>query len=342
MLDISIQSEAMDALNEKHAGQDGLPYALILHSPATNAVAHISARKKSYTVNSITKKGTLRSGELTVFVENFVSPLRISAHKLLDALAIELTKQTDYRGKVIPFATVTIPLAQYMQLCGQNQNNKPQVDKARRNAEEDLNALLRISFEWRGHNPGEKKGVFKTNLLASFKLKNGTITATFTPTLTAYLQSAYLMHYNLNLFKLNGHNPNIWFIARKLNEHYSITQNQNTGTAGTLSVNSLLRAAPDIPSYEEVTESDRHYAKRIIKPLEESLDQLVNAGILREWTYWNARNKPLSDKQLTNMTYETFTKLYIHFEFMDALQDTRKVLEAKKAGPVKKRPRRRK
>lgn len=222
--------------NEALAAQNGQIYALMLHSPATNAVAHTSTRQKPFAVNAITSEGTLRNGELTLFVKDFVRPFRISAHKLFDALAMELTKQTDYRGKALPFATVTIPLSQYVELCGGDPDSKPQADKARIRVEEDLDTLLKISFEWRGHNPGDKKGVFKTNLLASYELKHGTIKATFTPTLTVYLQGAYLMRYNTKLFELSGRNPNIWHIARKLNEHYSVYKNRDAGTANTLSV----------------------------------------------------------------------------------------------------------
>lgn len=78
--------------NEALAAQNGQIYALMLHSPATNAVAHTSTRQKPFAVNAITREGTLRSGELTLFVKDFVRPFRISAHKLFDALAMELTK----------------------------------------------------------------------------------------------------------------------------------------------------------------------------------------------------------------------------------------------------------
>ncbi|MCD7908195.1 MAG: hypothetical protein LUH04_11035 [Clostridium sp.] len=311
-------------------------YALMLQNSATNAIAHTSARKNSFTVHPVTKEGTLKSGDLTLFIKDFVSPLRISAHKLLDALAIELTKQIDFRGTSMLHTKVTLSLKRYMDLCGQNPNNKPQVDKARILAEEDLNTLYHVSFEWR-EGVG-KRNFFKTRLFSDVEFKKGDITATFTPTLAEYLQNAYLMQYNLSLFKLSSRNPHIWHIARKLNEHYSIYKNRTAGTANTLSVQSLLRAAPDIPSYEEVTEADRHYMKRIIMPLENSLEQLVEAGVLREWTYWNARNRPVSGKQLANMTYETFIKLFVHFEFVNTLPDPIPRLEGKKPRPGRRIP----
>lgn len=305
-------------------------YALMLQNSATNAIAHTSARKNSFTVHPVTKEGTLKSGDLTLFVKDFVSSIRISAHKLLDALAIELTSQTDYRGNPAQAAHVTLPLKRYMELCGQNPDNKPQVDKARILAEEDLTTLYHVSFEWR-EGKG-KRNFFKTRLFSDVEFKKGTISATFTPALAEYLQNACLMQYNTKLFGLSSRNPHLWHIARKLNEHYSIYKNWEAKTADRLSVKALLKAAPDIPSFEEVAKSNRHYTDRIIKPLEESLDQLVGAGVLREWTYWNTRNKPLTNKQLAAMTYETFIKLYIHYEFVDALP-----IKAKKSRSEKKR-----
>ncbi|MDR1489063.1 MAG: hypothetical protein LBS65_01055 [Desulfovibrio sp.] len=100
------------------------------------------------------------------------------------------------------------------------------------------------------------------------------------------------------------------------------------GTANTLSVSSLLKAAPDFPSYERVMAGDRNLSKSIIKPFEACFDQLVEAEFLSEWAYWNARNQPLTDAQLAALAYNTFIKLYVHFEFKHTPPDQTPRLEA--------------
>ena len=311
-------------------------YAPMLQGPATNTLAHTSARKESFIMDAITKVGTLESGELKLFIDGFEGSLRISARKLLDALAMELTKQTDYRGSFLPPMHVTLPLERYMTMCGQDTSKKVRVDEARKRVKEDMNILFRASFEWKGE--GRDKGDFlKSRICTDIAFKKGSMQFVFSPTMAAYLQHAYLMQYNMELFKLDSRNPHLWLIARKLNEHHSMDNNQAAGTANTLSVTSLLKAAPDIPSHEDVAKTDRHFTKRIIQPLETSLDQLVAADFLSEWTYWNARNAPLTDEQLDALDYNTFIKLYVHFEFKHTPPDQTPRLEAKKARPVRKK-----
>lgn len=312
-------------------------YAPMLQGPATNTLAHTSARKDAFIMDAITKVGTLESGELKLFIDGFEGSLRISARKLLDALAIELTKQTNYRGSFLPPMNVALSLERYMEICGQDTSKKGRVDEARKRVKEDMNILFRASFEWRGE--GRDKGDFlKSRICTDVAFKKGTIQFNFSPTMAAYLQQAYLMQYNMNLFKIDGLNPHTWLIARKLNEHHSMDSNKTAGTANTLSVASLLKAAPDIPSHEEVAKTDRHFTKRIITPLETSLDQLIGAGFLSEWTYWNSRNTPLTDGQLAALDYNTFIKLYVHFEFAHTPPDQTPRLEAKKTRPVRKKP----
>ena len=65
--------------------------------------------------------------------------------------------------------------------------------------------------------------------------------------------------------------------------------------------------------------------------------QLVAAGFLSEWTYWNAQNAPLTDEQLAALDHHAFIKLYVHFEFAHTPPDQTPRLEAKKTRPVRKK-----
>lgn len=307
-------------------------YALLLQNSATNAITHTSVRKNAFTVHPITKEGTLKSGDLTLVIEDFTNPLPVSARKLFDALAIEFTKQTNYRGKSLPALHVTLPLRQYVELCGQDPDNKPQVDKARRRVKVDLKMLLQITLKWQGRN---KRDFLEAKICSKVGITRGVIHFTFAPDLAEYLQQAYIMPYNTQLFRLDSRNPNTWSIARKLNERYSMNRNNAAGKGNTLSVTSLLRAAPDIPSLEEVAKTNRHYWDRIIAPLENTLNQLVSIKFLKEWTYWNVRNTPLTDNQLAVLDYKTVLGLYVHYELVRTPPDQ----TPQKAGPVRKKPR---
>ena len=81
--------------------------------------------------------------------------------------------------------------------------------------------------------------------------------------------------------------------------------------ADTISVKALLDNMPGIPSYEEVATSDRDYNRRIIKPFEDSLDALVDAGIFTEWHYCHTNDTPLTDSELQELNYDIFITLNI-------------------------------
>lgn len=319
-------------------------YSPMLQGPATNAFAHISSRDEAYTIDQITGKATLENEDIKVFIggiesryEDLAGKARPSARKLLDAMAIKLTGQTDYQGRLVPQQRVVFPLEDYMRLCGMK-ITKTAKDEARKRIREDLTILYETSVEWEGK--GQQKGEFlKSRICSSVgDIKGGNIYFTFALDVAEYLQKAYLMQYPNILFRLDTRNKNLWVIGRKLALHNSIDKNRTTGTANTLSVASLLKAAPDIPSHEEVNKTGRQYTQRIIKPLEACLDQLVEVGFLSEWTYWNARNAPLTDGQLNALDYETFIASYVHFTMATEPPDQTPRLEAKKARPVRKKP----
>lgn len=310
-------------------------YSPMLQGPGTNKFVNVASRKDAFTVDIITGAAALKDGDLEVFIEayNMVSGLRTSAKKLFDACAIALTRQANYRGEDDPNPQIVISLKEYMHLCGVP-DSKSSRDKARRIIEQDLKTLLNSRIGWKEQAGIKKaKNFLDINICTEVGIQNGNILFQFSPRLAKYLQHAYVMQYPHALFQLDSRNPNIWTMGRKLALHNSMDSNRTLGTANTISVRSLLESAPEIPSHAKVMDGDRNLSKNIITPFEKCLDTLVAKGVLKEWTYWNSRNKKLSDAQLAKLTYDLFIDSYVHFEFAHNPPDQARRLAARPQKP---------
>lgn len=258
--------------------------------------------------------------------------------KLLDRAAIELLKVNGYRPKKIE-TTVTFSIKDYGILCGKEvipkttsihdkKIAKNSLDNFRKSVKESLDILYRISLSWTEPAPiylseeSKKKKKSKQNfidvrILQKKGIKNGMVLMQFTDDFASYILNAYVMPYPVQLFKVDGRNPNSYAIGRKLNLMNSIKKNKMAGRADVIRVDKLLKSAPGIDSYEQVQLKDPgHWKNRMRKPLELSLDDNVEIGVILKWDYCGPKKKKLSEKEIKERcdNYESWSKLYILFE----------------------------
>lgn len=293
----------------------GRAFSPMLQGTGTNALTRTSTRRTPPEIDEITGLAKISTGSLTVFIEQYnalSSGLRISTHKLLDMLTIALTEQNDYRGKGELHTLVSLPLVDYMDKCGIPQT-KTSKDKARRKVREDLETLYNISIEWSENTGrgGDVKEFAKTRICDMIAIRNGNIMMNFSKSITDYLTNAYIMQYPVSLFRTDERNPNSFYLGKKLLQHNSIQNNQKKGTANIISVRKLLENTPDIPTYDEVMQKDRHLDQRIIQPFQNGLDALSN---IISWEYTNRKGEPLSEEQLEHFNYGVFIDCFVKFE----------------------------
>jgi hypothetical protein len=307
-------------------------YSPMLQGPGTNKLSTINTRRTEPNLNKITGIATITDKEkgFTIFFENYkslASGLRVSTNKLFDALTIQLTRQCDYKGNGEIDTTVSIPLEEYLSLCGVKET-KTSIDKARITLKEDLSSLYSISIEWYEHRGKNKQEFKKMRICDMVEFKNGYIRINFSKPIAQYLANAYVMQMPHALFKLDARNGNAYAIGRKLILHHGIDNNFTKGTSNIISVKSLLDIAPDIPSYNETMATDRHLERRIVKPFEKALDVLVEEGVISSWELCNSKETPLTDEQLRKINYETLLECYVRFDTQGAPDPTPR-LEAK-------------
>ena len=267
----------------------------------TNALTKMSAKKgKGLTIDRITGDATIKKGNFILSIPNYaqLAGLKTSTYQLLDAITLAFTNS----GAKNP--TVILPLEEYMRRRGLKDRKE-----AKTQAKADMDILKRASFSWEEKRDKTTQSYAFVNLADSGEIKrNGSIVFTFGATFYNSLLGYNVMPYPAQLQTINNKkNPNSYYLLRKIAEH----KNMNIGkkNENIISVKTLLDVAPSIPSYEEVTKTDRHFDRRIIEPFERDMDALEDT---LTWHFCHSLNQPLTEKELATMSYEIFEKLLVH------------------------------
>lgn len=282
-------------------------YSLIRQGAATNILTKIVPNQKGNTsIDRIT--GTAKviapTGNATLTIPNFVNRagFRTSTYQLLDALVLELTQ----KGAKVPI--VSISLEQYM-----NQRGLKDQKEARKQVKADLQELFDAKFSFQEKRKNGAQDYHDIRIIDSQGIRKGIITVSFGTAFYSILLQYPLMPYPSQLWKLNNNsNPNSYYLLRRIAEH----RNMNDGkkNADIIAVKTLLAAAPFLPTYEEVKNSDRMFRRRIIERFERDLDALEESF---SWHYCHRNNTPLSDAELETMDYKLFESLNINVQWVD-------------------------
>lgn len=283
---------------------DTVPF---FQGPATNKLATISTLSKKPEPDPITDTAIVEKGDFKVLLQNFsnLSSFSISTHKLLDALVIAFTRSH-------PDNCSRLSLREYVEMLGKSPT-KHNIDQVRRTVRDDLNILYNLSIEFEETNAaGKSQGFKKLRLCSSVGISRGTIEINFSNEFASYLRASYLLQYPVDLLRLDGRNPNTYYLARKLALSWNINRTRaNRRSYDIISVQALMNCCPDLPWSESV--SDRHYSRKIIEPFESALS-VIQAHNLFSWEYCNKNGEPLSQDQLINLNYAEILQMFIKYK----------------------------
>lgn len=194
-----------------------------------------------------------------------------------------------------------------MELCGLKD-----IKEARKQLKETKMALFEIYIRYK--NERLKKNVDARLIDAveeDFETKrDGNVSFYFTMNMARHLSQAYLMYISLDTFKIDMRRyPHARNLSRAFYVHYNM--NRNKKNANRISVGTLLKWLPDMPTYENVLSEGRQIRQRMIDPFERSLNALIEYGIITEWKY-------VGDTASTStVKYEDWINLLIEFELKD-------------------------
>lgn len=237
------------------------------------------------------------SDKVTVKLRLFDKGRRnVTAYMLFDAIMYTVTN--NHNGGAFCFS-----LKEYMDRRGLKDEKE-----ARKQVKADLMLLHNASLSFKvtkGHNRGDYLDVhfFAAQGIIKGMIK-GSCTEPFIKAMSAFRPMPYtLAGLGINAVKT----PNAYPLFRYIHEY----KNMNAGkpNENIISVKSLLKECPTLPSYEEVKAGNRMYTERIINRFETELWAAATPENLFSWEYCAAKEEftepPLS--------YEEFIKLYVKF-----------------------------
>lgn len=275
-------------------------FSIIRQGTATNMLTKIKPVMEQNTVlDRITGVATVTQGSLTVTIPHFMelTSLKTSTYQLLDALTVEFTEAGARSPKI------ALPLDEYMKKRGLKDRKE-----ARKQAIDDLNILFDAKISFRGKKYKDLvQDFYEIRIIDSMGIKNGIITASFGAAFYDLLLSYPIMPYPSQLWKLSSkRNPNSFYLLRKIAEHKNMNIGKNNENI--IAVQTLFDASPNIPSYEQVIESDRALNKRIIEPFERDMDALEDT---LTWTYCQSGGDTITREQAKIMDYDIIKDLLV-------------------------------
>lgn len=277
-------------------------FSTIRQGTGTNALTKFRAVEGQNTKIDLNGTATITQGDFILTIPNYtqLTGLKTSTYQLLDALTVALTES----GAKSP--TVVLPLSEYMSRRGLKDRKE-----AKAQAKADMEILRGASFSWE-EKRGKKTETYSfVNLADSGEIKrNGDIVFTYGTTFYNILLGYAVMPYPAQLQRLNNRkNPNSYYLLRKIAEH----KNMNVGhkNEDIISVKTLLKSSPYIPTYEEVMAKDRALSRRIIEPFERDMDALSDT---LKWHY--CRSGGTTDDRLESTpAYEDFIGRLVKIEW---------------------------
>ena len=248
--------------------------------------------------------GSITEKDFRLFIKGYaelVSGVKQSAAMLLDSLMITATENG------LQDTLVKLPLRQYMDMRELSDEKE-----IRKQIKSDIDALERISFEYKGI--GKQRGAWLKVSIAGGtvgQIKNGDIIFRFNQDFFDSFKVGVGNRYLYMYFPreaLQGNiraNPWKYWLARKISEHKRM--NIGKPNEDIISVQTLIDACPNFPTYEEVMSGNRGVTQRIIEPFERDLDALSPT---LSWEYQDLSENPKNYQEFVSANVVTRWSAY--------------------------------
>jgi hypothetical protein len=236
---------------------------------------------------------------------------------------------------------------------------KKALSRAKKRAEEDLEALAITPLSWEEKVKGKRENFLDVYPVDAKGIKDGYIFLSFSQHFASYLLNLPMNQYPKALLKLDYRQSNAYMIGKKLVSHYFMDSNQLHNRANLLKVKTLLKET-DLPTLEEVRAIRKNWVDRIKEPLENALDALGESyeadnkegksverkgcGLLESWEYCHSKGVPLTDKEASALldSFEVWSETLVKFTLKDTpdqsdrLDKKKQAIEEAKAKKAKK------
>lgn len=302
-------------MTKKH--EKNTKYTTILNFPLVNAI--FQSNKSELIENKLNNTGEIEKNKVTLRLENYIEStynlqtvkiLILALEKLAEKMPCKASLETIEKNRI-----VEITLDEYMERCNITSRNQArnQLNKTIRILTNDL----KLSWTDSKHNIIYKDcRIFKEILeYGKNSVQYNRATIQFDFDFAKGLSYGYIMPLDRRILLIDIRKfPTAIPMALKMTVH----KNMNVGKTNEdiISVKTLLNALADLPRYENL-KIKTGISRKIIKPFINSLEQLVNVGIIDEFTFFEPKGKEINIKVLERMRYEDFKNWNVHFKIND-------------------------
>ena len=335
----SLSTQTSGSITENRFDSAYLP---MLNGTLTNGLMPLT--KRDFKPVELTKTATFTTDNGVKFtIENFdkFQTWGVSTKKMFHAAIAYLTSANYYRGNdgaINP--TVEISVIDYGEACKYQltprvmatpeeqaeeirlvEGRIKEFKKSVRRDLSDIASILITGEETRGKKKYDYQAM---RIISSHSIRKDTIRINFDVDAARYLVSAYIMQFPRALFAHDNRKPNAYNIGWKIAFHNGLDQNHAAGTECTLSVKSLLEAAPEIPTIEAIkARGQRNWKDKIKKPLEIALDENITVGYLSKWEYRDPKTgQTYTAETAQPLSWAQYYRLMVDFAVIDAPDQT--------------------
>lgn len=290
--------------------------------------------KDAANIDPGTQTLTKQRNDITVSLENFtqLKGFTPATERLLDVIfqyaADAPLMPQDFSEEKKP--DLIIPVSCYLDATGLKKN-----EDTIKAINADLQTTLAMRLTFTEKSLGGFKGYKYINVFEAANCRNNKIIIRFSSLFFDLLKACKAMPIDkrINLIDIIKH-PNGRVIVKLLYRNKII--NLGKRNADIIPLKSLLAFC----AYSDADKNGRHY-RRIIEKFYDDMENLVDMGILTEWTYAKKRGDPLSYEELetAEADFKTWQNLYIRYRFPyypAIAKKTRKRAAPKKAENGKK------
>ena len=260
--------------------------------------------------------------------------------KVLDVLSLMLARKIPPKSLEKDIAPeVQFTIDEYLSLCGKPLT-KSNRDSARKIITKALQTLYTTNLSFKEKIKGKNKTFFDMRLCTKKGvIDNNVVVFRFTPEFAQYIVSSYITNLDTRILQLDSNNQNAYPLYRKMLTHYGMDNNIKRGNNNIISVKAALENCPDIPTYETIKATDRHYS-RIPESLITALE-CISKKTNMKWEFYTQNKEPIGD-DVSEITPKEFLNLYIKFELEEFPDQSERIKEKEKERKRKEQARKRK
>lgn len=285
-------------------------YSMIRQSADTNILTKMLPNSLNE-LNNVVKNPVTGSYEITrdgltwtlpSFLIEPKNGIKTATHKVFDFVRIQFTNNGN--EKRIVFA-----IEDYM--AWRNIKDRTQAAKE---IDDAAKAFMRAEISYESTKPARDYTGLHVVQDADTKKKQYieiTLGDKFAELLKSYPQMWYCNAAGATNDKRNKHS---YYFLTRIQEHYRM--NEKHPNANIISVKTLLKSAPEAPSYRVIAEKrDGALGRKLIDPFEKDMNALEEAGAIK-WEYCMSGGAPLATGK-EHLAYKTWINLFIKFELIN-------------------------